>query len=71
LRALQRELREQVQINRARKRKLATIARDYIAYQEYNQILEELDRQVEQSFARRHVSSVYLIIMITTHAYMI
>ncbi|RKP09128.1 histone acetyltransferases subunit 3-domain-containing protein, partial [Thamnocephalis sphaerospora] len=54
LRTLQRQLREQEETNSMRKRKLAVIARDYIASQEYNQILEELDRQVEQSFARRH-----------------
>ncbi|KAI8052410.1 histone acetyltransferases subunit 3-domain-containing protein [Syncephalis plumigaleata] len=54
LRALQRELREVEAANTQRKRKLISIVHDYLGYQEYQQILDELDRHVEQSFARRH-----------------
>ncbi|KAI9594796.1 histone acetyltransferases subunit 3-domain-containing protein [Syncephalis fuscata] len=54
LRSLQRELREVEATNTQRKRKLVNIVQDYIGCQEYQQILDELDRHVEQSFARRH-----------------
>ncbi|RKP27458.1 histone acetyltransferases subunit 3-domain-containing protein [Syncephalis pseudoplumigaleata] len=54
LRALQRELREVEAANTRRKRRLIGIVQDHLGYQEYQQILDELDRHVEQSFARRH-----------------
>ncbi|ORX69905.1 hypothetical protein DL89DRAFT_234695, partial [Linderina pennispora] len=54
LRSLQRQLHEQVKLNKARKERLLPIAKEYIGYQEYTQVIEELDKQVEQSYVKRH-----------------
>ncbi|KAJ1827656.1 Transcriptional regulator [Coemansia sp. RSA 2599] len=54
LRALQRQLREQVKINEMRKERLLPIAKEHIGYQEYTQVIDELDKQVEQSYLKRH-----------------
>ncbi|KAJ2726589.1 Transcriptional regulator [Coemansia sp. Benny D115] len=54
LRALQRQLREQVRINAERKDRLLSIAKEHIGYQEYIQVIDELDKQVEQSYLKRH-----------------
>ncbi|KAG0223594.1 Transcriptional regulator [Actinomortierella wolfii] len=53
LRALQKELREVMQINRYRKQKLSKLVSDHLAYQEYNMILDDLDKQVEQGYLKR------------------
>ncbi|KAJ2777606.1 Transcriptional regulator [Coemansia javaensis] len=54
IRALQRQLREQVRVNRLRKERLLPIAREHSGYQEYTQVIDELDKQVEQSYLKRH-----------------
>ncbi|KAF9970198.1 Transcriptional regulator [Actinomortierella ambigua] len=53
LRSLQKELREVMQVNRYRKQKLAKLVSDHLAYQEYNMILDDLDKQVEQGYLKR------------------
>ncbi|ORX89871.1 hypothetical protein K493DRAFT_340363 [Basidiobolus meristosporus CBS 931.73] len=53
LRNLQKELRDQASINKLRKEKLLTISTEHLACQEYLQILEELDKQIEQSYIKR------------------
>jgi transcriptional adapter 3 len=46
LRMLQKQLREQVEVNTKRKERIAEILREQMAYQEYVTILEDLDKQV-------------------------
>ncbi|KAK9763489.1 Transcriptional regulator [Basidiobolus ranarum] len=53
LRTMQKELRDQSKTNLFRKEKLSAISIENLAYQEYLQILEELDKQVEQSYIKR------------------
>ncbi|KAJ2556872.1 Transcriptional regulator [Coemansia sp. RSA 1933] len=54
IRSLQRQLRDQVRINRLRKERLLPTAREHIGYQEFTQVIDELDKQVEQSYLKRH-----------------
>ncbi|KAJ1918877.1 Transcriptional regulator [Mycoemilia scoparia] len=54
LRALQSQLREQVRVNRQRNKILLSIAKKNMGYQEYLQIMDELDKQVEQSYGKRN-----------------
>ncbi|KAJ2758712.1 Transcriptional regulator [Coemansia nantahalensis] len=54
MRTLQRQLREQVRVNRARKERLLPIAKEHSGFQEYMQVIDELDKQVEQSYLKRH-----------------
>lgn len=53
LRYLQAELKEQSMINGARKARIAELAKDRLAYQEYTTILEDLDNQVQQAYLKR------------------
>ncbi|KAJ1970786.1 Transcriptional regulator [Dimargaris xerosporica] len=54
LRHAQRQLQEQCEINQKRKDRLYDIAREHMAYQEYQHIVDELDKQVEQSYVKRN-----------------
>ncbi|KAJ2745553.1 Transcriptional regulator [Coemansia sp. BCRC 34301] len=54
MRSLQRQLREQTRINALRKERLLPIAKEHTGYQEYTQVIDELDKQVEQSYLKRH-----------------
>ncbi|KAI9506757.1 histone acetyltransferases subunit 3-domain-containing protein [Coemansia spiralis] len=54
IRSLQRQLRDQARINRLRKERLLLVAKEHIGYQEYTQVIDELDKQVEQSYLKRH-----------------
>ncbi|KAJ2660599.1 Transcriptional regulator [Coemansia sp. RSA 1199] len=54
IRALQRQLREQTRINNMRKARLLPIAKEHIGFQEYTQVIDELDKQVEQCYIKRH-----------------
>ncbi|KAJ1896994.1 Transcriptional regulator [Kickxella alabastrina] len=54
LRSLQRQLRDQVAVNTRRKERLLPVAREHIGFQEYTQVIDELDKQVEQSYLKRH-----------------
>lgn len=54
IRALQRQLREQTKVNQMRKERMLAIAKEHIGYQEYTQVIDELDKQVEQSYLKRN-----------------
>ncbi|KAJ2145574.1 Transcriptional regulator [Coemansia sp. RSA 678] len=54
IRALQRQLREQTRINNMRKTRLLPISKEHIGFQEYTQVIDELDKQVEQCYIKRH-----------------
>ncbi|ORZ27009.1 histone acetyltransferases subunit 3-domain-containing protein [Lobosporangium transversale] len=53
LRSLQRELREVMKVNKSRKQRLLGLVNNHLAYQEYNTILDDLDKQVEQGYLKR------------------
>ena len=53
LRLLQAELRRVIITNGARKSRLLEIAKERLAYQEYNTIHEDLDSQVQQAYLKR------------------
>ncbi|KAG0374462.1 Transcriptional regulator [Mortierella sp. AD032] len=53
LRSLQKELRDVMKVNRTRKQKLLGLVNNHLAYQEYNAILDDLDKQVEQGYLKR------------------
>lgn len=53
MRQCQRLLAQQVRLNEARKYKLGQIARDRLAYGEYHTVLEEMEKQIESSWAKR------------------
>lgn len=53
LRTLQKELQHQSQVNIARKKRLEPLVSKQMAWQEYSNILEDLDKQVEQAFLKR------------------
>ncbi|KAI1311337.1 Transcriptional regulator [Mortierella claussenii] len=53
LRSLQKELRDVMKVNRGRKQRLLSLVNNHLAYQEYNTILDDLDKQVEQGYLKR------------------
>ncbi|KAI8602357.1 histone acetyltransferases subunit 3-domain-containing protein [Dissophora ornata] len=53
LRSLQKELRDVMKVNKARKQRLLGLVNNHLAYQEYNTILDDLDKQVEQGYLKR------------------
>lgn len=53
LRFLQSKLREQTIINGARKARIAEHLKEQMAYQEYQTILDDLDKQLEQAYSKR------------------
>ncbi|ORX45360.1 hypothetical protein BCR36DRAFT_358278 [Piromyces finnis] len=53
IRELQKELREQVAVNEKRKKKLLKISQDWIAYQQFNEVLEDQERQIESAYTKR------------------
>lgn len=56
LRSLQKELRDVMKVNKSRKQRLLGLVNNHLAYQEYNTILDDLDKQVEQGYLKRFVS---------------
>ncbi|KAJ7491039.1 histone acetyltransferases subunit 3-domain-containing protein [Mycena latifolia] len=52
LRHAQRELRTVVATNKARKARLATIARDRLGYQEYLELRDSIDRNIANTFTK-------------------
>ena len=54
LRYMQKQLREQVAINDARKKRLLEIVRPYMAHQEFTTFLQEINSSLEQSFIKRY-----------------
>jgi len=53
----QAELRKKVEINNARKDALEKVAKKWMAYQEYNTIIDDLDKSIEIAYARRFKAS--------------
>ncbi|CAN3376667.1 hypothetical protein DIURU_004455 [Diutina rugosa] len=53
MRKLQHELRAAVQRNRDHRKRLVSIIEEQLAYQEYQTILEDLDKQVDQAYMKR------------------
>lgn len=45
-----------MKVNKARKLRLLGLVNNHLAYQEYNTILDDLDKQVEQGYLKRFVS---------------
>ena len=54
LRTLQSELKKQSIINGARKARIAQLAQERMAYQEYSTILDDLDNQVQTAYLKRN-----------------
>lgn len=50
---IQAELREQARINNERKSKLFSVAKKWMAYQEFNSILDEGDKLIDSVYTRR------------------
>jgi transcriptional adapter 3 len=53
MRALQKRLKSACKLNQACKRRLVPIVQEQMAYQEYSQILDDLDKQVDQVYLKR------------------
>lgn len=53
-----RELKEQVKINDYRKKKLLEVVDTQLQFEQYRQVLDTLDSQVEQGYMKRFVSIV-------------
>jgi hypothetical protein len=53
---LGRDLKEQVQINDTRKKKLLEVVDCQLQFEQYRQVLDNLDSQVEQGYMKRFVS---------------
>ncbi|KAI8817689.1 histone acetyltransferases subunit 3-domain-containing protein [Fimicolochytrium jonesii] len=53
LRHRQRELREQVHRNRSRRRQMKAIATRFMAWQEYNGVLDDINKSIEQAYIKR------------------
>ncbi|KAG2188326.1 hypothetical protein INT44_001079 [Umbelopsis vinacea] len=54
MRKLQKDLREQVKINVGRKQRLLKVVEGQLQYEQYKQILDGLDGQVEHSYFKRY-----------------
>ncbi|KAJ3345783.1 Transcriptional regulator [Kappamyces sp. JEL0680] len=53
LAATQESLRQQMEINFSRKQALLRIAEEYMAYQEYNTLLDDINKTVEAAYTKR------------------
>lgn len=60
LRTLQRELKYQVKQNDYRKKTLLEVVDTHLAFEQYRQVLDNLDSQVEQGYMKRFVSCCLL-----------
>ena len=58
LRHLQNQLRIQVALNSVRRARIQKRAVEYLGYQEYEQLMGELNKQIEAIYVRRHVRTV-------------
>lgn len=56
IRRLGRELKEQVETNEFRKKRLLEVVDQQLQYEQYRSVLDTLDAQVEQAYAKRFVS---------------
>ncbi len=55
LKRVQEELAQQIAINQARKDVLYRLAEAYMAWQEYNALLDEINKAIEQAYIKRYV----------------
>ena len=55
LRSIGREYKEQVEMNEYRKKKLLEIVDCQLQFEQYTQVLDTLDSQVEQGYIKRFV----------------
>ncbi|KAJ3018124.1 Transcriptional regulator [Thoreauomyces humboldtii] len=53
LRSLQAQLRQQVAANRSRKRKLKEVATKWMGWQEYNGVVDDINKNIEQAYNKR------------------
>ncbi|KAI8915409.1 histone acetyltransferases subunit 3-domain-containing protein [Powellomyces hirtus] len=53
LRSLQSQLRSQTSVNRMRKRQLRDIATKWMGWQEYNGVLDDINKNIEQAYVKR------------------
>jgi hypothetical protein len=56
----QQELREQIQANSVRKKRLLPIAEEYMAYQEYQTLLGDINKAVDSAYTKRFVNCTHL-----------
>lgn len=56
LQLTQQKLREQIQVNARRKRLLLGVAEGFMGYQEYNALLDDVNKSIESAYIRRFVS---------------
>jgi hypothetical protein len=61
---LQTQLREQVQVNNRRKGIVYKKAKSWMAWQEYNTLVDEMNKQIESVFNRRFVSGYLRLILL-------
>jgi hypothetical protein len=59
LQAVQNMLKQQIQVNVARKQNLSRIAEEFMAYQEYNTLLDDINKTVEAAYTKRFVCSSF------------
>jgi hypothetical protein len=53
--AAQEELRAQLQINLGMKKKLLKVAEQHMAFQEYNTLMDDINKSVDQTYIKRFV----------------
>lgn len=58
LRKLSRELKEQLKLNNERKARLAAVVEKQLQFEQYQQVLDMLDSQVDQVYVKHHVRLV-------------
>jgi Histone acetyltransferases subunit 3 len=55
---LSRELKEQLKLNNERKARLAAVVEKQLQFEQYQQVLDMLDSQVDQIYVKHHVRFV-------------
>ncbi|OMJ21928.1 Chromatin-remodeling complexes subunit ngg1 [Smittium culicis] len=53
IRRLSKILQSQIELNNSRKKKLFSVVREYLGFQEYRTIIDELDKQIESNYSKR------------------
>lgn len=60
LRSIAKELKDQFSINEERKKKLLKVVENQLEYEQYRQVLDNLDIQVDQCYLKRFVSLFFM-----------
>ena len=55
LKKYQSQLREQIQINTNRKARVRAVAEKWMAYQEYNNLLDEVSKTIQTTYSKRYL----------------